>query len=63
VVGIGGCDPRWRSPSEFEFAGGRVAIIALWIELLPAGVVITLLLLTLPHMSSTPTKNFSYPPA
>ena len=28
--------------------------------LLPAGVVITLLLLSVPHMTSTPTKNFSY---
>ncbi len=28
--------------------------------LLPAGIIITLLLLTLPHTSSTPTKNFSY---
>ena len=28
--------------------------------LLPAGVLITLLLLSLPHMTSTPTKNFSY---
>jgi cell division protease FtsH len=28
--------------------------------LLPAGVLITLLLLSLPHMSSTPTKSFSY---
>ena len=28
--------------------------------LLPLGVVITLILLSLPHMSSTPTKNFSY---
>src|SRR5271154_4539950 len=28
--------------------------------LLPVGVVITLILLSLPHMSSTPTKNFSY---
>ena len=28
--------------------------------LLPAGVVITLILLSIPHTSSTPTKNFSY---
>ena len=28
--------------------------------LLPAGILITLLLLSLPHTSSTPTKNFSY---
>jgi cell division protease FtsH len=28
--------------------------------LLPAGVLITLLLFSLPHMTSTPTKNFSY---
>src|SRR6516165_1112382 len=28
--------------------------------LLPVGVLITLLLLSLPHMTSTPTKNFSY---
>ena len=28
--------------------------------LLPAGVLITLVLLSLPHMTSTPTKNFSY---
>ena len=28
--------------------------------LLPLGVVITLILLALPHMTSTPTKNFSY---
>jgi cell division protease FtsH len=28
--------------------------------LLPAGIVITLLLFSLPHRSSTPTKNFSY---
>src|SRR6202042_554772 len=28
--------------------------------LLPAGILITLLLLTLPHMSSTTTKSFSY---
>jgi cell division protease FtsH len=28
--------------------------------LLPAGIIITLLLFTLPHTSSTPTKNFSY---
>jgi cell division protease FtsH len=30
------------------------------IWLLPAGVIITLILLSIPHMSSTPTKNFSY---
>jgi cell division protease FtsH len=28
--------------------------------LLPAGIVITLILLSIPHTSSTPTKNFSY---
>jgi cell division protease FtsH len=28
--------------------------------LLPAGVLITLVLLSIPHMTSTPTKNFSY---
>ena len=28
--------------------------------LLPLGILITVLLLYLPHMSSTPTKNFSY---
>jgi cell division protease FtsH len=28
--------------------------------LLPAGVLITLILLTIPHMTSTPTKSFSY---
>ena len=28
--------------------------------LLPLGILITLILLSIPHMSSTPTKNFSY---
>ena len=28
--------------------------------LLPAGILITLILLSIPHMTSTPTKNFSY---